>query len=200
MLQDHEVIRLGGTRPRRVSVRIVASTNQNLERMVGSGTFRQDLFYRLNVVPLSIPPLRERREDTPFLLHHYLDIYNRKYGVRVRLGAEAVDRLCAYRWPGNVRELANLVERLVVINDDQVLTPDHLPKEYLSEIRGDDDAAAVKPLSEAVEECELGVIKNALSRSATLEEAAHSLGISISTLARRMRAFKIDRSKMNCDL
>ena len=112
VLQDHEVIRLGGTRPRRVSVRIVASTNQNLERMVGSGTFRQDLFYRLNVVPLSIPPLRERREDTPFLLHHYLDIYNRKYGVRVRLGAEAVDRLCAYRWPGNVRELANLVERL----------------------------------------------------------------------------------------
>ncbi len=190
VLQDHEVTRLGGTRPKKVDVRIIAATNLDLEEMVASGRFREDLFYRLNVVPLFIPPLRERKEDIPFLLVHYLDTYNKRYSRHVRLSKEVIDRLSVYRWPGNVRELANLVERLVVIANDDILTPDHLPKKYLGKTEEGDHA--VKSLKEEVERYELSLIKKGLSRSATLEEAAYKLGISLSTLTRRIRILKND--------
>ncbi len=189
MLQDHEVTRLGGTRPKKVDVRIIAATNRDLEDMVASGGFREDLFYRLNVVPLFIPPLRERREDIPFLLVHYLDTYNKKYGLYIRMSKEVIDRLCAYRWPGNVRELANLVERLVVTTNEQVLLPEHLPKKYVYKAE-EDDNVSLGPLREEVEKYELSLIRKTLAVSATLEETAYKLGISLSTLTRRIRLLK----------
>ena len=189
VLQDQEVTRLGGTRPKKVDVRIIAATNRDLETMVATGAFREDLFYRLNVVPLFIPALRERREDIPFLLVHYLDVYNRKYGLYVRMSKEVIDSLCAYRWPGNVRELANLVERLAVTTNEQVLLPEHLPARYVCEA-GQEDGIVHGSLRQEVEKFELGLIKKTLDGSTTLEEVAVKLGISLSTLTRRIRMLK----------
>lgn len=189
VLQDQEVTRLGGTRPKKVDVRIIAATNRDLETMVATGAFREDLFYRLNVVPLFIPALRERREDIPFLLVHYLDVYNRKYGLYVRMSKDVIDSLCAYRWPGNVRELANLVERLAVTTNEQVLLPEHLPARYACEA-GQEDGIVHGSLRQEVERFELGLIKKTLDGSTTLEEAAVKLGISLSTLTRRIRMLK----------
>ena len=179
-------MRLGGTQPKKVNVRIVAATNQDIEKMVGSGTFRKDLYYRLNVLPLSIPPLRERKEDIPFLLHHFLDLYNKKYGLQVRLDKSATARLCAYHWPGNVRELANLIERLVIVSKEPVVTVNHLPGNYASS--GVQDGP--EPLKRMIDRYELDVIVQAMAKSSTLGEAAHRLGISISTLTRRLRLLR----------
>lgn len=195
VIQDQEVTRIGGVRTKKVDVRIIGATNQDLEKMVRTGKFREDLFYRLNVVPISIPPLRERKDDVPFLLIHYLERYNKKYNVQARLSKEAVDKLCAYRWPGNVRELANLIEHLVVTIDEQVLKPEHLPKKCLSmsEENEDEPSVMMKSLREEVKKYELRLIKKALSQTGTLEETAHRLGVSLSTLTRRLRIVRSAR-------
>ena len=193
VIQDQEVTRIGGVRAKKIDVRIIAATNQDLETMVKTDKFREDLFYRLNVVPISIPPLRERKDDIPFLLVHYLERYSKKYNVQARLSKEAVDKLCAYRWPGNVRELANLMEHLIVVTNEQVLMPEHLPKKYLASLEDKDGLPSVmKSLKEEVKKYELKLIRKVLSRSTTLEETAHHLGISLSTLTRRMRTIKND--------
>jgi transcriptional regulator with PAS, ATPase and Fis domain len=193
VLQDQEVTRLGGCRPEKVDVRIIAATNQDLEKKVNGGTFRKDLFYRLNVVPLSISPLRDRAEDTPFLLVHYLNIHNKKHCRHVRLGKDSVDILCTYKWPGNVRELANLLEYLVVTIDGEVILPEHLPDKCLSGSRREEGpGSAVTSLHEEVRKYEMILIKNALARSASLEEAAQHLGISLATLVRRKRLIRHD--------
>jgi len=191
-IQDQEVMRIGGVRAKRVDVRITAATNQDLEKMVKAGKFREDLFYRLNVVPISIPPLRERRDDIPFLLVHYLERFNKKHSIQARLSKETVDRLCAYRWPGNVRELANLMEHLVVTSNEHVIHPRHLPQKYLSMQEPDEVPSGVKSLREEVKKYESKLIKKALSQAGTLEEAAHRLGVSLSTLTRRLRMIRND--------
>jgi transcriptional regulator with PAS, ATPase and Fis domain len=161
--------------------------------MVNAGKFREDLFYRLNVVPIHIPPLRERKEDIPFLLVHYLDKCNKKYKLQVRLSKEVVERLCTRRWPGNIRELANLVEHLVIITNEPVLRPEHLPKKYLTPGDGEEDGPSeMASLREEVERYELKLIKQVVARSGTLEEAAHRLGVSLSTLTRRLRVIRND--------
>jgi PAS domain S-box-containing protein len=196
VIQDHEVIRVGGTRPKRVDVRIVAATNQDLERMVKEGKFREDLFYRLNVVPLTIPPLRERREDIPFLLVHFLEMYNKKYARETRLSTEIMEKLSGCRWPGNVRELANLIEHLIVITNKEILKPKDLPKKYFSDTEEQEPAPDfLKSLGEEVERYELRLIRRTVSETKTLEEAAHKLGISLSTLTRRLRLVKRDGQK-----
>lgn len=193
VIQDQEVTRVGGVRAKKVDVRITAATNQDLEKMVKTRKFREDLFYRLNVVPICIPPLRERKDDTPFLLVHYLERYNKKYNVQARLSKEVVEKLCAYKWPGNVRELANLIEQLVVTSNEKVLQPEHLPKKCLSVAEeNEDEPFVMKSLKEGVKEYELRLIKKTLSQSNTLEEAAHKLGVSLSTLTRRTRMVRND--------
>lgn len=195
VIQDSEITRLGSTRAKKINVRIIAATNKNLEKMVKEGTFREDLFYRLNVVPITIPPLKERREDIPFLLIHYLEQYNKKYNIKKRLGKEIIDRLTNYNWPGNVRELANLMERLVVITNDEMLKPEHLPKKYISEQEDILIGDIVGTLKEEVNRYELRVIESVMTQTKTLEEAAHKLGISISTLTRRLRLLRNDGQK-----
>ena len=193
VIQDQEVTRVGGVRPKKVDVRIIAATNQDLEKMVTGAKFREDLFYRLNVVPLYIPPLRERKEDIPFLLIHYLNRYNDKYHQHFRLSKEAVEKLCVYQWPGNVRELANLMEHLVVVSNEETLRPEHIPAKYLSPKEEEQDLpSTVRPLKNEVERYEISLIKSALRQSTTLEETAHKLGVSLSTLTRRMRTIKTD--------
>lgn len=130
VLQEHEFERLGGTKTIKVDVRLVAATNKDLEKMVEEKTFRDDLYYRLHVIEIYLPPLRERREDIPLLVEHFLKQYNRENGKRLKsVAPEAMDILMKYRWPGNVRELENAIERAVVLadTDAEYLTPDLLP-------------------------------------------------------------------------
>ncbi|MGV1098015.1 nif-specific transcriptional activator NifA [Thiovibrio sp. JS02] len=127
VLQEQMFERLGGTQTIKVNVRIIAATNRSLEECVEQGTFRADLFYRLNVVPVVLPPLRERREDIPLLLDHFLRESNRMNSRDVRLSSPVVQLLCAYHWPGNVRELQNLLERLVIMADSDTIVSQELP-------------------------------------------------------------------------
>jgi DNA-binding NtrC family response regulator len=128
VLQERELERVGGNRTIKVDVRVIATTNRNLEQSVEKKEFRQDLFFRLNVVPISVPPLRERREDVPYLAEEFMRRFGRKHGVHVRgFSEEALKILCGHDWPGNVRELQNVVERAVILsNESGVLEPEHL--------------------------------------------------------------------------
>jgi transcriptional regulator with GAF, ATPase, and Fis domain len=122
VLQEQEFERLGGTQTHQVDVRVLAATNRDLEEMVACGRFRSDLYYRLNVFPVLMPPLRERREDVPALVRHFVESCSRKMGKPIeRLADEAMAALTAYDWPGNVRELQNVIERAVILADDGVL-------------------------------------------------------------------------------
>jgi two-component system, NtrC family, nitrogen regulation response regulator NtrX len=123
VLQDGEVTRIGGAKPRKVDVRVIAATNKKLEEEIAGGRFREDLYYRLNVVPIHVPPLRERREDIPLLVEHFLLQFARNDGVAARsIDAAAVDRLTAFEWPGNVRELRNTIERLLILSPGSRVT------------------------------------------------------------------------------
>jgi two-component system nitrogen regulation response regulator GlnG len=126
VLQEREVERIGGGEPIRVDVRVVAATNRDLETLIREGRFREDLYYRLNVVSLTLPPLRERREDVPFLVDHFLAKYAGELGERA-LSADALDRLLGYPWPGNVRELENVIQHAMVMAGGGVILPEHLP-------------------------------------------------------------------------
>jgi formate hydrogenlyase transcriptional activator len=122
VLQEQEFERLGGTRTHRVDVRLVAATNRNLAEMMERGEFREDLYYRLNVFPVFLPPLRERREDVPALVQHFVEVFGRRMGRQIEhVPQETMSALSSYEWPGNIRELQNLVERAVILSKDGVL-------------------------------------------------------------------------------
>jgi transcriptional regulator with GAF, ATPase, and Fis domain len=133
VLQSREFEPVGSTKSQKVDVRIIAATNKNLEEMVVAKEFREDLYYRLSVIPINIPPLRDRRDDIPLLIHNFLSRFNsdKKHAVQ-GFSRECLDTLCAYDWPGNVRELENLVERMVILKDSGVISSDDLPEKYLS--------------------------------------------------------------------
>ncbi|MFO0982292.1 MAG: sigma-54 dependent transcriptional regulator [Planctomycetota bacterium] len=129
-LEEKKLRRVGGTRDINVDVRIVAATNRDLKVAVQKGAFRPDLFYRLNVIPLKIPPLRERREDIPDLVQHFVGIYNAEFKKSIKgFDAAALDLLCTYAWPGNIRELKNAIERAILLTDSDVLDSEDLPYE-----------------------------------------------------------------------
>lgn len=188
VVQDQEVTRIGGTMAKRIDVRIIAATNQDLEKMVDKGKFREDLYYRLNVVPISIPPLRTRVDEIPFLLAHFLEKYNKKYNLRTTMSQDFINTLCEYKWPGNVRELANLIEHLAVVTNTDVLTVGCLPEKYRSTGGAPEfDFSKQASFRESMDLFEAKLIHAALSRYGTLEEAAHRLGMSLSTLTRKKR-------------
>ncbi|MFM8410635.1 MAG: sigma-54-dependent transcriptional regulator [Alphaproteobacteria bacterium] len=171
VLETGELMRVGGTKPVSVDVRIVAATNRDLERAVADGAFRGDLFYRLAVVSLALPPLRERREDIPLLLRHFAREKARDLDVPERnFAPEAVSVLERYRWPGNVRELENLVERLFVLGTGGVVGADELPQAMRASVpppqddRGEAVLRGEQSLSDAVDDFERAIIREALAR------------------------------------
>lgn len=115
VLESKEIMRVGGTKIKKVNVRVVTATNRNLQEMVSRGEFREDLFYRLNVIPITVPPLRERKEDIAVFADYFMEKLNRKYNMNKKFTNEAVTVFQAYRWPGNVREMRNIVERIFVV-------------------------------------------------------------------------------------
>jgi transcriptional regulator with PAS, ATPase and Fis domain len=127
-LQESEFERVGGIKTIRVDVRLIAATNRNLETLIAEGRFREDLFYRLNVVPIALPPLRDRREDIPLLVQHFIEKYDRRLGKKVeRVDEAAMEVLVGYGWPGNIRELENVMERSVLFADGPLVTVAQLP-------------------------------------------------------------------------
>ncbi|GAB4487913.1 MAG: sigma-54 dependent transcriptional regulator [Thermodesulfovibrionales bacterium] len=131
VLQEREFERVGGTRTIKVDVRVIAATNQDLEAATRDGKFREDLFYRLNVIPIHLPPLRDRKEDIPLLVDHFMTVFcKRRKKEPLTIASRTMDRFLRYPWPGNVRELENTIERLVILNDSGTVTPDDLPERF----------------------------------------------------------------------
>jgi transcriptional regulator with PAS, ATPase and Fis domain len=128
VLEDKEIRPVGSTKPKRIDIRLISATNKDLRESVQQGAFREDLYYRMNVITLQMPPLRERREDIPALLEHYLEKYSREFSrEEKRITSEALSLLSAHHWPGNIRELQNVVERAVLISDGSDIDVEHLP-------------------------------------------------------------------------
>jgi PAS domain S-box-containing protein len=183
-LQEHEIMRVGGVSPKKIDVRIIAATNRDLSKMVNEGGFRLDLYYRLNVVPLFVPPLRDRKEDVPALLHYFLNKYNKKYELSKSFGAIAIKRILDYNWPGNVRELENVVERFVVTGDSDMLErpADGIigSKFYLEEIQFRQNYKNI------VNEYETALLNKALEQYGTTRKMSAALGLNQSTIVKKM--------------
>jgi transcriptional regulator with PAS, ATPase and Fis domain len=193
VLQDKQIRPVGSDRAQRVNVRLIAATNQQLEKAVEKGAFREDLFYRLQVIPIHLPPLRARRSDIPLLLQHFLERTNQKYGRNLQLTPEAMVYLWEYDWPGNVRELENIVERLVVLNDSGPISVDQLPssvRSFLSEKKLPTltfDGGELN-FQQAVELFEYQLIEEALRRTkGNRSAAAQILGLKRTTLLSKLR-------------
>jgi nitrogen regulation protein NR(I) len=196
VLQEKEFERVGGIKTIKVDVRIVAATNRDLEKAVKEGAFREDLYYRLNVIPLHLPPLRKMKEDIPLLLEHFINTISRKKKkVPPRLSGEVMTHLVNYRWPGNVRELENLVERLIILKEGDIITPDDLP-ERMREVKvaPRPDAGGKKLSSDGIdlnhmlEEIENNMILQALEISKGVKsKAASLLGLNRTTLIEKMK-------------
>ena len=188
VLQEGEIIRIGGSKPISVDVRIIAATNRDLWEMTEEGTFRQDLYYRLNVINIEVPPLRQRRDDIIPLVMHMLERFNQKYGKHKEIPIELGKVLRELPWRGNVRELENLIENLVVLCPEDVLTPEHLPVRYQ---RGQDPASQVEirgilPMKDMVRRAERQLIANAQAQYSSMQEVAKALGVDVSTISRKL--------------
>jgi len=197
VLQEREIERLGSNIPIKVDVRIIAATNQNIESLVESGNFREDLYYRLNVIRIHIPPLRERREDIPLLAEHFIKHFSERENKEIKgLTKEALDLLMRYDYPGNVRELENIIERAVILTRDQYITTKDLPFSVLSS-----DIKVEKPgvslsLPERLESVEKQIILDALEKNQWIQtKAAQELGISERVLRYRMEKLNIKKNQ-----
>jgi PAS domain S-box-containing protein len=194
VIQEREVERIGGTKSRPVNVRIIAATHVNLEEMVAQGKYRQDLYYRLNVFLISIPPLRQRKEDIKTLSYHFLENLNNKYFKNIDgYSDEAIKYLVRYDWPGNIRELSNVIERAVnIIDNEKLITPEHLPQKIL----GDDFKKEIKSLQEILDDAERNAIIESLRASnGNRTQAAKLLNVSRSTFYEKMMKFNLDDKK-----
>jgi transcriptional regulator with PAS, ATPase and Fis domain len=193
VLQEREIKRIGGVNPIKIDVRVIAATNQNLSEQIKKGEFREDLFYRLNVIPINISALRERREDISLLACSFLDKFNKKYNKSKELEMAAIQILEGYSWPGNVRELENVVERLTIIGDETFIN-----KEKIINILGKENVPSTfvsndenYNLKEALENVERQIIEKALKKYKSTYKAAEVLGITQSTVFRKAKAYGI---------
>jgi PAS domain S-box-containing protein len=189
-LEDHEIIHVGGTKPKHINVRIIAATNKNIEELVAAKIFRRDLFYRLSIIPIHIPPLRERREDILPLIMHFLGKFNRIYQKEKILSPETTVALCRYDFPGNIRELANLIERLVVISEEDCIEMHDFPNEVIG-LPVKDAFFLNLPedisLKEALDRCERFVIEKSMKKYGSQRKAAKILRVDHATISRKMK-------------
>ncbi|MGB4599161.1 MAG: sigma-54 dependent transcriptional regulator [Trichlorobacter sp.] len=199
VLEERTVRRVGGCRDLPVDVRVIAATNRNLEERIRSGSFRQDLYYRLHVVPIQLPPLRERREDIGLLAKFFLDNFSRAFGKTFQgIAPEALKLLEAYPWPGNVRELRNIIERITIMGDGPLLTVDHLPTDLSHQQQSASSSpaavslASVQGLEQAVAAFEQQMLSQALDATAgNVVKAAALLKIPRGTLRYKMEKYGI---------
>ena len=202
VLQDHEIIRVGGLKPIAVDARIVAATNKHLRDLVASGSFREDLFYRLNVVSIEIPPLRRRREDIPLLALHFLEKISKRYQFSRRFSPCIIDAFLAYSWPGNIRELENVIERMLVMTEEEEIGPDHLPtyiRNYLTPGEERMVFSENMPFQKAIEQAERQLLEQALKKYGSTRKIASALKVNQSTVVRKMKKYKIIATSQDSD-
>jgi formate hydrogenlyase transcriptional activator len=197
VLQEREIERVGGRQPIHVDVRVIAATNRDLKAAIAGGTFRQDLYYRLNVFPLEVPPLRERRNDTPLLVEYFIDRYARKAGKNIRsVDKKTLQLLQSYPWPGNIRELQNVIERSVIVCETENFSVD---ESWLSQQSPDERIGGKVYLSQKLAAKEKEVIEEALRESQGRvfgpSGAATKLGIARSTLESKIQSLNIDKNR-----
>jgi len=223
VLSEREIDRIGGSKAIPINVRVVAATHRNLEQAVQNGKFREDLYYRLNIIPIFIPPLRERGSDIPLLVNYFLDLFNKaSRGFEKGMSKEAMAILMDYEWPGNIRELANFIERMVVLSPGPVITPQDLPEKILGKTSRANWAPLDEPvfdespaqvlqnslrktysmtlpdegmnLKKAVEDFERGLILEALGKTDWVKnKAAGLLGLNRTTLVEKLKKMNITR-------
>jgi PAS domain S-box-containing protein len=193
VLQERQAYRVGGTKPFDIQARIMSATNKNLKQLIKEGKFREDLYYRLNIVPINIPALRERRDDIPIFIKHFIAKYNIKYCLSKQLSAKSYEILAEYNWPGNIRELENTMERLIVSCDKSIID-----EGYLSDITGNlpkyvyelDESISLK---EATEEFERQILFKAIEKYGTTRKVAEALKIDQSTVVKKMKKYKEEK-------
>ncbi len=190
-LQEHEYERVGSNATRQANVRVLAATNRDLEQAVTQGEFRQDLYYRINVFPITLPPLRERRDDILLLANHFAAKYGRLMGQKIkRISTPAIDMMMAYHWPGNVRELENCIEHAVLLTDNEVIHGHHLPPTL--EMPDSSSGGGAGLLEACVDALERDMISDALKRSAgNASAAARQLGVTSRVIRYKMRKLQI---------
>jgi transcriptional regulator with GAF, ATPase, and Fis domain len=204
VLQEREIERVGGGQPIHVDVRVIAATNRNLKLAAADGTFRQDLFYRLNVFPIEVPPLRERKNDILMLVEYFAQRYAARAGKNIRsIEKKTLDLLQSYQWPGNIRELQNVIERSVILSSGEALSVDEMwlsketsrPASPSSRVeaspRLNRDAAAARSERDIIE----AALAETRGRVAGSSGAAARLGVPPSTLDHRIKALKIDKRR-----
>ena len=190
-IQNREITRVGSTKARRLDIRFLSLTNSNLREKVAAGTFRSDLFYRLNVIPIQIPPLRARPEDIPELVEHFLEIYRRKYQRSITLTPKSMDILTRYRWPGNVRELENALEYLALCCPEGDVVQESVVLDLLRQDTVDEALQPVSTLGDAVSHYEKTLIEQALRNTNSMRSAAEALGVNVSTISRKIKQYNI---------
>lgn len=193
VLQNHEFNRVGGEKSVKVDVRVIAATNQNLLEKVRSKEFREDLYYRLNAIPVHIPPLRERKEEIPVLVMHFLEVFNRKYKLNRRITPQVIDVFMDYDWPGNIRELENLIERLVVTSNNDIIKAEDLPH-VMNKAALPSAAVSVTsivPMRDAIASVEKQLLQKAFAQYRSTREIGRALQINASTVVRKAARYGI---------
>ena len=223
VLAEQEIDRLGGTKPVKVNVRFITATHRNIEDAIKDGKFREDLYYRLNIIPIVIPPLRDRKSDIPLLVQHFLEKCNENQGQQSKvITDETTQILTNYSWPGNIRELGNFIERMVVLSVGNNITPKDLPEKVLGEVPPENQLSVEKPefglspaemlqnglkrsffiglpeggvnLKNAVEEFERGLITEALEKTNWVKnKAAGLLELNRTTLVEKIKKMNLKR-------
>lgn len=192
-LEDGRVTRLGGTKSRTVDVRILAATHRNLEGMVKQEKFRLDLYYRLKVIPIYVPAVRERKECILPMIHHYVDLYGSRNGIKKRLSGAASDALAAYQYPGNVRELINICERLVVMSETELIDLQDLPNDINGHTREAVSGLSVWPaamtLQQAMDSVERTILIQVLEKHGNQCQVAEALGVNQSTISKKLKRY-----------
>ncbi|KKB44114.1 Formate hydrogenlyase transcriptional activator [Bacillus thermotolerans] len=201
VLQEREVTRLGSSATTKLDIQIVAATNKNLKSLVDEGKFREDLYYRLNVIPIHIPSLRERLEELPYLIHFFLHKYNTMYDRTIQISQDAIDLMSIYEWPGNIRQLENTIERIVVTSRDPVLdasaVQEFVPIEQEAMAPAPPLFNQLMPLQEATDLVEEQLITMAMEKYKSIKLAAKVLQVSQPTMSRKYRKILEKRSEPN---
>jgi transcriptional regulator with PAS, ATPase and Fis domain len=200
VLQERQFERIGGVKTVKIDIRIIAATHQDLKVAVEQGKFRQDLYYRLNVIPIRVPPLRERKSDIPLLGHHFLNHFNRSKKRKIQgIHNEALNRLMEYHWPGNVRELENIIERIVILTNNDSITVQDLP-EKIQSLSQDEQAPLFEipeegmSLDNALNEFEKRLILQALNKTGWIKnKAAQLLNLNRTTLIEKIKRQNLQR-------
>ncbi len=193
VLEDKTFTRVGGTKPNKVNVRVIAATNVDLKELVESGDFREDLYYRLNVIPINIPPLRERKEDIPLLIHKFVKDFNKRTGMNKKIPSDVIEKMLNYSYPGNIRELHNIVERILILSEEDEVKLSDLPYEFKKDSYIEEKIPEGKSLKEVIENFEKKLLLNTLPKFKNISQAAKALKIHPSTLLRKIEKYRIQQ-------